>query len=134
MTDAPPAAQGLFLPTLPAGWKYEGWAVTGGTPLTTGKFTDPADADESAPYSGSMAGPPFPGEDYLMNAPSGMTFPLNLAGGNAVLTIEPDPDNSTAPFGALKPLVAEIPSDATDHETYDMGNNASMFPTGMASW
>ena len=57
---------GLSLPTLPAsgGWKYEGWAVIGTTPVTTGKFESPSGADESAPFSGTSMGPPFPGEDF----------------------------------------------------------------------
>ena len=123
----------LDLPTLPAGWKYEGWAVVNGTPVSTGTFTDVAAADEAAPYSGSMAGPPFPGEDLLMNAPSGLTFPTDLAGGTAVISIEPYPDNSTAPF-LLKPLVGMIPANAVDHTSYDMDNNASASsPTGTVS-
>jgi len=126
-------AQGLELPTLPDGWKYEGWAVIEGTPVTTGTFLSGSGADDSAPYSGQMAGPPFPGEDFLVNAPSGLTFPTDLSGGAGVISIEPDPDNSTAPF-TLKPLVGSIPANADDHTTYDMGNNASGFPTGTASW
>ena len=65
-------------------------------------------------------GPPFPGEDYLVNAPMGLTFPTNLAGGTAVISIEPDPDNSPNPF-TLKPLVKMIPADAADHVTYIYG-------------
>ena len=126
-------AEGLTLPMLPDGWKYEGWAVIGGTPVTTGKFLNTDEADESAPFSGPMAGPPFPGEDFLENAPSGMTFPTDLSGGAAVITIEPDPDNSDSPF-ALHPLAGGIPSDATDHTTYTMDNGADGFPTGTASW
>jgi len=34
----PPPTAGLVLPELPTGWKYEGWAVNQGTPLTTGRF------------------------------------------------------------------------------------------------
>jgi hypothetical protein len=133
LSSGSPAA-GLNLPTLPAGWMYEGWAVINGTPLTTGKFTATDAADEAAPYSGDMSGPPFPGEDFLNNAPAGLTFPTDLAGMTAVITIEPDPDNSTNPFGALKPLVGTIPADATDHTTYDMNNNSDTFPSGTASW
>jgi hypothetical protein len=125
-------AQGLFLPVLPDGWEYEGWAVIDGTPVTSGKFIDPDGADDADPYSDDMPAPPFPGEDYLMNAPSGLTFPTDLAGGAGVITIEPDPDNSLAPF-TLKPLVGAIPMDATDHENYDMVDNTDTFPTGMAS-
>ena len=125
-------AQGLELPVLPAGWKYEGWAVTGGQPVTTGTFTDPAAVDDSAPFSGVNDGPPFPGEDFLNNAPSGLSFPTDLAGGAAVISIEPSPDDGTSPF-TLKPLVGDIPADATDHVTYSVTNMASGFPTGSAT-
>jgi hypothetical protein len=91
------------------------------------------EADDAAPYSGPSAGPAFPGEDFLFNAPAGLTFPTDLAGGTGVISIEPDPDNSTAPF-TLKPLVGDIPANAVDHTPYDMTNNAASFPTGTASW
>jgi len=119
---------GLSLPILPAGWKYEGWVVSGGTPITSGTFTSVTGVDEFDGYSSTMSGPPFPGEDYLVNAPSGLTFPLDLSGGKAVISIEPDPDNSPAPF-LLKPLVGDIPANAADHVTYDLGQNLN-FPTG----
>ncbi|MDX1438770.1 MAG: hypothetical protein R3284_02600 [Rubricoccaceae bacterium] len=124
-------APGLTLPDLPDGWKYEGWSVINGTPVTTGTFTSVTGADEAAPFSGPQPGPPFPGEDFLTNAPPGLTFPTDLAGGMAVLSIEPFPDDDPAPF-TLKPLVAQIPTDATDHTVYGLGNNASAFPTGTA--
>ncbi len=124
--------QGLFLPTLPDGWKYEGWTVINGTPVTTGTFTDATIVDDADPYSSTMPGPPFPGEDYLVNAPSGLTFPTDIAGGVAVISIEPSPDNSSAPF-TLKPLVGNIPMNAVDHTTYMMSSNLSSFPTGTVS-
>lgn len=124
---------GLDLPTLPAGWKYEGWAVIDGTPVSTGTFTDPANADDSAPFSGSLDGPPFPGEDFIINAPTGLNFPTELRGGTAVISIEPSPDNSTAPF-LLKPLVSPIGGDAADHTPFQMSNNATATnPTGTAT-
>ncbi len=125
-------AVGLMLPTLPAGWKYEGWAVIDGTPVTTGKFTAVDAVDDDDPYSSTMDGPPFPGEDFLLNAPTGLTFPTDLAGGTAVISIEPDPDNSADPF-LLKPLVGAIPANAEDHTTYMMSLNAASFPTGTAT-
>jgi hypothetical protein len=124
-------AVGLNLPTLPEGWKYEGWVVTSGQPVTSGKFTSVSGIDDFNGFSSTMAGPPFPGEDYLMNAPAGLTFPVNLAGGKAVISIEPDPDNSPNPF-LLKPLVADIPANAIDHTTYSLGKNLS-FPIGTVS-
>lgn len=121
---------GLSLPTLPSGWKYEGWAVIDGVPVTTGKFTSVSGADDSAPFSGNQAGPPFPGEDFLMNAPAGVTFPTDLAGKTVVISVEPEPDNSAAPF-LLKPLVGMVPADADDHTLYDMSNNSQATnPTG----
>lgn len=131
LTSGSPS-QGLFLPTLPDGWKYEGWTVIDGIPVTTGTFTSATVVDDADPYSGTMAGPPFPGEDFLFNAPAGLTFPTDIAGGVAVISIEPSPDNSTDPF-TLKPLVGDIPMSAVDHTTYMMNTNLSSFPTGTVS-
>ena len=125
-------AAGLTLPDLPAGWVYEGWAVIDGTPVTTGTFTKVDSVDLADPYSGTEAGPPFPGEDFLNNATSGLTFPTDLAGRTAVISIEPSPDDDSAPF-TLKPLVSVIPSDVTDHVTYLINNISSGFPTGTAT-
>lgn len=125
-------APGLVLPTLPAGWKYEGWTVINGTPVTTGSFTSTTEEDDADPYSDSMPGPPFPGEDFLLNAPMGLFFPTDLSEGTAVISIEPSPDNSPNPF-TLKPLVGGIPMGAIDHTTYMMSKNLSSFPTGTAT-
>ena len=130
LDPAGPSAS-LNLPILPAGWRYEGWAVISGTPVTTGRFTSVAGVDEAAPFSGPNAGPPFPGEDFLMNAPAGLAFPTSLAGGTAVISIEPEPDDSSGPF-TLKPLVGAIPGAAVDHVLYDLGLNLASFPTGTA--
>lgn len=127
----PPTA-GLDLPTLPAGWKYEGWAVINGIPVSTGTFTDVAATDSFSGFSGDMATPPFPGEDFLMNAPTGLTFPTDLSGAKVVISIEPSPDNSPAPF-VLKPLLADVPANVQDHVVYDMDNIMSLnAPTGTA--
>ena len=128
LTSGSPA-QGLFLPVLPAGWKYEGWTVINEIPVTTGTFTSTTDFDDVDPYSSNMPGPPFPGEDFLINAPMGLTFPTDIAGGTAVISIEPDPDNSPNPF-TLKPLVGNIPTNATDHFNFNMSTNLSSLPTG----
>lgn len=131
LTDGPSA--GLNLPSLPAGWAYEGWAVIDGTPLSTGTFTSASGSDDFKGFSGSADGPPFPGEDFLTNAPDGLTFPVDLSNRTVVISIEPVPDNSPAPF-TLKPLVANVPADAIDHTVYGMNNNAEATnPFGMVS-
>jgi hypothetical protein len=123
----------LSLPTLPAGWAYEGWAVIDGTPVTTGTFISVTGMDAAAPFSGSQSGPPFPGEDFLNNAPGGLTFPTDLRGATIVVSVEPVPDNSPNPF-VLKPLVGMTAADAEDHTLLSMANNATATnPTGSAS-
>ena len=124
--------KGLNLPTLPAGWIYEGWTVINGVPVTSGKFMMGEGVDMFNGFSSTEnPGPPFPGEDYLMAAPKGLSFPTDISGGFAVISVEPYPDNDPAPF-AIKPLAGMIPEDATDHMTYMMGLNPGSFPTGMA--
>lgn len=126
-------AVGLSLPTLPAGWAYEGWVVINGTPVTTGRFTAVDMADDDDPFSSTMAGPPFPGEDFLVNAPAGLTFPTDLAGGTAVISIEPQPDDSSLPF-TFKPLMGGIDASAVNGVTYMMPNmTTATFPTGTAT-
>ncbi len=138
----PPAPGGaptasVSLPPLAAGWVYEGWIVfRAGTaqqvaisygkygPLTDGTLSG-RDSDAGGPFSGApgdqMAGPPFPGGDFLAangNAvPGGLVIPFDFNGDDAttgdsewmhVITIEPafDEDETTLqakPF-QLKPF------------------------------
>lgn len=92
---------GLDLPTLPKGWQYEGWIVDGG-PISTGTFLKggEADSDNGGAAAGPEATPPFPGQDFVNPA-------KDLVGKTAVISVEPDPDNSAAPF-SIKPLVGII--------------------------
>ena len=130
------AMVGLDLPVLTAGWKYEGWAVIGGVPVSTGTFTDPALADHNAatsPFKGDIVdGPAFPGEDFLQNAPTGMTFPTDLKGATIVISVEPSPDNSTTPF-TLKPLAHMVPADAMNHAAINMGTGPVTMLSGTAT-
>lgn len=127
-----PVGPSLSLPTLPEGWEYEGWAVIDGIPVSTGRFLDVADFDDASTFSGAQAGPPYPGEDFLTNAPNGLSFPVDLSGEVTAITVEPSPDNSAAPF-LLKPLLHEIPNPATPLTLYSMENKADASnPTGSA--
>jgi hypothetical protein len=122
---------GLTLPQLPSGWTYEGWAVIDGIPVSTGTFSAVDMIDDAAPYSGNEGTPSFPGEDFIMNAPAGLSFATDLSGGMVVISVEPVPDNSSAPF-AIKPLVGMIDVNAADHTIYSMDQNL-VFPTGTAT-
>ncbi len=120
---------GLVLPTLPSNWKYEGWAVINGQPVSSGTFSAVDAADDADPFSGTGMAPAFPGEDFVLNAPNGLTFPTDLSGQTLVISIEPSPDNNASPF-AFKPLVVTMPTPAADHTNYAMTYQASTFPTG----
>ncbi len=130
------AMTGLTLPTLTPGWKYEGWAVINGTPVSTGTFTDATIADDNAAtssFKGSNGnGPGYPGEDYIQNAPTGLTFPTDLKGMTIVVSVEPFPDNSTSPF-TLKPLAHMVPASATDHTAIAMSSGPVTQLTGSVS-
>jgi hypothetical protein len=100
---------GLNLPELPAGWVYEGWVVSMDGPVTTGRFVNVsrADSDGAGPTAGPNSGPAIPGQDFLNPA-------VYLTDGYVVvISVEPDPDNSPAPF-TLKPLVDMNVEDAGD--------------------
>ncbi len=124
---APPTPD-FTLPTLPAGWVYEGWVVTDNGPISTGTFTAFDTADNFSGFSGINPGPPVPGEDFFNNPPMGVTFPLDVRERNVVISVEPSPDNSPAPF-ALKPLVGIAGLD-TAPTAYAFTYNAASFPTG----
>lgn len=129
----------LELPELPSGWVWEGWGVTQGTPLSTGRFTSATGADSSAPFSGPNPGPPFPGEDFLANLLAGVTPPVNLADGSTliVLTIEPDVEG-TDPTGAgpfsIKPLLVAVPAGVADHTSIALDRDLSTVPRGTAAF
>ncbi len=131
-------AAALSLPELPSGWVYEGWGVTQGTPLTSGRFLTAEGADMDAPFSGPNAGPPFPGEDFLANLPAAISGGVNLADGSSgiVISVEPYLDGTdptgAAPF-SIKPLVGEVPFGLADHTLTALGQNLGTVPSGLAS-
>ncbi len=132
-----PPAPALTLPTLEAGWKYEGWVVVDGTgPLSTGTFTAFDMVDENAGDATSFSGtenngPPIPGEDFFNNTPAGFTFPLDIRDRTIVISVEPFPDNLPGPF-LLKPLVGTAGQD-TAPTTYDLTFSNASFPSGTVS-
>ncbi|MEM9188868.1 MAG: anti-sigma factor [Myxococcota bacterium] len=120
----------LTLPTLPAGWVYEGWVVDADGPISTGTFTavDAADSDMAGPLAGTDGMmPPFPGQDFV-------TTPRDLTMGHmAVISVEPSPDNSAAPF-ILKPLGGPIGTDLAP-ATQSLNNIAAMsLPSGTVTF
>jgi hypothetical protein len=86
-------------------------------------------ADGFGGYSGTNGAPPFPGEDFLVNAPAGLSFPVDIRGGNVVISVEPVPDNSAAPF-LLKPLAHMPAAVAAVHSALSMNQNLASIPSG----
>ncbi len=103
-----------------------------GQPVSTGRFLDPAGPDDFGGFSGPLGNPPFPGEDFIVNAPDGLEFPLDLRGvGTVVLTVEPADDDSPAPF-PIRPLAAPIPGDLEFHGSVALGEGPGV-PSGVAT-
>ena len=118
----------LALPALPNGWLYEGWVVGGDGPVSTGTFAAPnaTDSDGAGSAAGPDSAPPFPGQDFIDPE-------MDLIGGAAVVSVEPDPDNSPAPF-IIKPLVDDDIEALTPPAAQDMANNAAAtLPAGTAT-
>ncbi|MFQ5552373.1 MAG: hypothetical protein ACE5EW_01435 [Thermoplasmata archaeon] len=129
-SGAEPAA-GLVLPDLTTtDWEYEGWAVIQGTPVTTGKFDAPTPADKDNPYSGPLATPPFPGEDFIQGHPE-LTFPTNLQNQKIVISIEPrgTADTDPGPF-QFKPLDGTVPAGALPGALNSLTDKSSTLATG----
>jgi len=127
-----PPTPNFTLPTLPEGWAYEGWVIGDAGPISTGTFTDFGAVDSGNPFSGTEAnaGPPVPGEDFFNAAPAGETFPLDIRGRTIVISVEPVPDNSPAPF-LLKPLLVSLAADAaTAPATHTFNQNLGSIPSG----
>lgn len=135
-TPGMPPVASLNLPTLNPGWKYEGWVVSNGVPISTGTFTMTSTADDNVGDINGFSetasnGPQLPGEDFFRNAPDGITFPLDVREKTVVISVEPFPDNSTAPF-LLKPLVGTAGT-GTAPVNYPFEFNSASFPSGSVS-
>lgn len=128
----------LTLPALPDGWVYEGWGVTQGIPLSTGRFSAASGADLAAAFSGPNAGPPFPGEDFVASLPAAITPPVNLADGSSVIVLSVEPDlagvdpTGAAPF-SIKPLVGAVPAGLADHTLAALDQNLGSVSSGTAT-
>ena len=114
-------------PTCPTGWVYEGWVVGDGGPISTGRFTSAsgADSDGKGPDAGPEDAPPFPGQDFVDPA-------MDLRGGVAVISVEPEPDNSMGPF-TLKPLMDRVIDDLGEGVLQPMSRNPAALPSGHAA-
>jgi hypothetical protein len=128
----------LDLPTLPKGWRYEGWVKIKGSFFSTGTFTKMREHDDNfttgkyryfvrkppvysgAPQGAAKNGPRLPGEDFTKNAPKGFAFPTDLRGASTFISVEPFPDNDECNPFIIKPLSHKIPAKAVPSKNIDM--------------
>ncbi|MDA0682842.1 MAG: hypothetical protein O3A57_00295 [Bacteroidetes bacterium] len=120
---------GLNLPSLPDGWAYEGWVETADGQISIGAFQQMDDHDFSRLYSLPDT-PPFPGEDFIQNPPEGFTFPLDLAGAQVSISVEPFPDDSSQPFG-FRILSGSVPANPASDTAYALSPDYQA-PSGTA--
>jgi hypothetical protein len=134
---APQSAGFRELPALAEGWQYEGWVRSccvgppssqGYINYTTGRFSNATgyDADSAGGRRGPVGnGYPYPGQDYCgvkrLALRSGMF--------DVMVTIEPNPDNSSAPFAQLllfgpTPISSTVPLG----QPQSMWNASDAFP------
>lgn len=127
VTDLTAPNAGLVLPNLPPSWIYEGWVKINGKYLSTGRFSDPNQADNCSNY-GDSQNPSlnFPGEDLLFDAPVGFVFPVNLKSSELIISIESINSSNDSPL--LPVLEAIIPSEADYNTAYYMTNVSANFP------
>ena len=131
----PPNAGLTGLPSLGSGWKYEGWVVVGDNNnivLSTGRFDSGTGSDSSSFFSGEENDAPnFPGEDFLVTGVQipGLIFPLDLRNKKIIVSIEPQPDNSSEPF-QLKPMIGTASSITGTSSVNTMTLNNASFPSG----
>ena len=129
-----PVAGLMGLPDLGEGWTYEGWAVdvSGSSPMpySTGTFASGEGADSD--MAGCMGGgPAFPGQDFTAYH-CGPVLDLDSGDFALVISIEPVPDNSPAPF-QFKPLAGMVPTDALMEGGMLNNQTSDTFPCGVAS-
>ena len=126
---------GLFLPEAPEGWDYEGWVVAGTDTLSTGKFVNANVRDTTDLHGGLSGSPAVPGQDFLYDPPQGVSFPLDLAGGQVFVTMEPWEEWDVAPERPFpfRLMSAQIPQDAEDRIPYVLESLFGEFPRGVVT-
>ena len=130
LTGGPPA-RGLRVAIPIQGWHYQGWAEFDGIAVNMGVITHHSRPDESSLYSGPTLGYNYPGEDFLVNAPDGLTFPVPVANAKVFVTLEPAVDQDPAPSQFVL-FEGRVPTEPAPNVTYDMVNLIDEFPTGTA--
>ena len=127
LTGGPPA-RGLRITTPIRGWKYQAWTDADGIPLNMGVISNHSQPDDSNIYSGPQPGYNFPGEDFLVNAPDDLTFPLYVPSTRVTVSLEPDPDPAPERSQFIL-LEGYVPESVASGTTYNLTNKVDTWPT-----
>jgi hypothetical protein len=130
--DAGGPRAGLILPELYTGWIYEGWVeINDSILISTGKFSNPSSPDEINRFGSTGSGYTFPGEDFLINAPLGLTFPTDLSNAKVYVSIEYNNGLSFSEAPFIKILSATIPANAQSGIAYSLQLTNDVIPNGI---
>ncbi|MCP4726091.1 MAG: anti-sigma factor [bacterium] len=121
---------GIIAFDLESDWEYECWITVDGIELSTGKFDLPGAGDNSIEYLGDGSIPFLPGEDFINNAPAGLTFPLDLSGASIKITLESEKDDDRHAPSLLILFTGQVPFDAVINVNYTLTNQSSTLPSG----
>lgn len=130
LTGGPPA-RGLRVAIPIQGWQFQAWAEFDGIPVDMGVISHHSQPDESSLHSGPQLGYNYPGEDFLVNAPAGLNFPVTVDGARVYVTLEPDSDPDPGPSQFVL-FEARVPGEPAQGQTYNMANLIDQFPIGTA--
>lgn len=125
---------GLVLGLPPRGWSYNGWILTelrNPVWVPTGRFQASNQPDREQRFSTSERQPfRYPGEDFLINPPPGVIFPMDLNSTGereVVVSLEPDQLTLSRPFFPL--YRANLPKAMPEQTNQTLPVNNVTYPT-----
>lgn len=125
-------APSLLLPDTTAALQYETFVDVQGRSLPVGRFDRVDQKDDANAYVSTLFPvPERPGEDLLLNAPEGLTFPADLRGNRVSISLE-GRFNDYVQQSQLVVLEGIVPIGATGGETIILFNRTASFPSGTA--
>lgn len=123
----------LSLPDTTGALVYETFVEIGGQAVPVGHFERGDQVDDANQFSSDQVdAPERPGEDLLMNAPEGLTFPTDLSGARVTISLE-GRSNDFVTRSQLIVLEAFLPAGLTADMIVPLENVAAgTFPSGKA--
>jgi hypothetical protein len=125
----------LMLPDTTAALNYETFIEINGTNINVGRFDVVDQRDDQCRFCANFQQfpqPERPGDDLLLNAPDGLTFPRDLSGAIVRISLE-GRFNDFAQQSQLIVLEAVLPSGLTGGEIVGFVNRTESFPFARAA-